>query len=137
MIKQLRIIFAFFAVLLVGYLGVNAMEKNRVKTSNNELFNQLIEIMENSVKKEGKKYYRDLTNVVCPLVSIKKLTEMMQDDYIKSQVRYFEVSSDKRRKESDSEWWIDRKIKPLEAMRLYIIINRISNNCEAYLKITI
>ncbi len=123
--SKLKIITYSLAVLLIIYVGmvVKSMEK-----SDNELFNQLIEIMEKNVPGSDTSYTRNLTELVCPLVTPEKLTEMMQDDYAKRRTRFFNRPSKTMGEDGDNSWWIKNR-----SLELVITINLLSNECKAYL----
>ncbi len=122
--SKLKIITYSLAVLLIIYVGmvVKSMEK-----SDNELFNQLIEIMKENRPYSNTGYVRNLTDIVCPIVTPEKLHEMMEDDYAKKRMSYSDYPG-KMGREGDKRWYIEKG-----SLRLTITINQIDNECKAYL----
>ncbi len=120
-IRQLVVV--VIAILGLTFWGFKAMEK-----SENELFNRLVEIMENNVPNSSTSYTRELTKEVCPIVTPEKLSGMMQDDYARKRVRFFDRPSKTVGKDGDNSWWIEKG-----SLELIITINLISGECKAYL----
>ena len=117
--------------LVIIFVGVWVFKIT--ETSKSELFNQLSAIMKDSFKPSEAGYYRDVTEIVCPLVSIEKLNEMMRDKYAQKRTKYFESSINSSKPKSDSEWWILEK-NALRTLQLKITINKVDKKCEASLR---
>ena len=120
-IRQLVVV--TIVILGLAFWGFKAMEK-----SESELFIQLYEIMENNIPNSSTSYTRELTNEVCPIVTPEKLAEMMQDDYARKRIRFFNRPSKTMGKDGDNSWWVKKG-----SSELVITINLISNECKAYL----
>lgn len=120
------------AILVLVLLGLGYWVFKVTEASKSELFNRLVEVMEENLKPSESGYYRDVTNIVCSLVTIEKLNKMMQDKYAQKRTRYFESSTNASKTIDDSEWWIQKK-SGYRILQLQITINKIDESCEASL----
>ena len=131
-IRQLLVV--IIAVLGLAFWGFKAIEK-----SENELFNQLVEIMENNVPTSKTSYNKDISELVCPLVDADKLAKMMQDEYAKKRMEYREGSVFNL---DDDTYWPKWEIKlmpkrGLSTIYLNIRYNKNNNACSAYISMTV
>ncbi len=114
---------ALILVLLLG-AGIFFWLKSTEK-SESVLFNQLIAIMEENVPTSSTSYTRNLTEVVCPLVSPEKLTEMMEDGYASVRTRYLDTPGLLDRA-GDNSWAIKNGV-----LKLIITSNIPDGDCTA------
>ncbi len=96
----------------------------------------MVEIMHSNIPYSNTSYNKDITELVCPLVTPEKLQKMMQDKYAKKHIKYFDKPG-RLGKEGDIEWWITLEVLlgkktsfPSELI-LVIIINQNDGECRA------
>ena len=132
-IRQLVVV--VIAILGLTFWGFKAMEK-----SENELFNRLVEIMENNVPTSKTSYNKDISELVCPLVDADKLTKMMQDKYAKKRMEYFDYPYSISGRDGDERWKISlksrqkNKVPSFSTLDLIIIINKMDGKCNARIR---